>query len=1002
MSNQLVVISDLHAHPWAAFAKGDGAQNSRLRQTLAVLEHSLAHADHFSLPWVFAGDLVHTAGYALNVVLSALRARLSLYPRVPKLLVWGNHDARGVGGPITLEQTALATLIHAVPELYVLDPSLQADPLQVGSLTFSGAGYQPATVLLRYGAPSDVGVYHQTVRGSRSPGGHVFEDGVDPEELTRRHGLGVVGHVHYPQWLGAARILVPGAPEHQNFGDGPEPYGWWVVELDGRVQFMPGGSPEFRTVETAEQVRGDGHYYRVLTAGGGAYLPDNALAVAPSPTVVTQRPLLGTADDAEGVLRAWLKEAPPPGDASRYLERGRSLLLTEEPRRLRPARLRDVFLTDFCCYVDQALEVEPGVWLVVGQGRDYPSNGAGKSTLFEALFWVLFGRTTKGLTGDEVVRRGASGCAVQATFEEADGTALRVLRQRGGSGAGLRVWSGVEEWQAAGTIELTDRLGRHLGLTPELFQALGYFSQERLLLFASATDGQRKDMLADLIGLEWYQKAATAAQRGLEAAREAVLGVGAAIAALEGQAAGQRAQQAEVQERFERWEVERAARAAQRHAALAAWDAGRGERALTLRTELFERMTGELRMREQRLLAAVPADAPSRTVAEGRVARARAQWTQVEAAAQGLRTLHAVADRECAVNRDARERADRAQAQVERALAAGACPTCAQPITAAHRERCVQPGRDEVIRLQQACERAEQARGSFAAELRAATARVQDAAREVTRCEAAAQAWQQLEELRASLAAVGPAVDEQVRLALEGERADLADALWRVQQEQNPDAAAVAGVAAMIARVDAELQDRRTERVAAEAEAVVLDYWVKGFGKQGIQSLLMDQVAGAFNAARGDIFPVLTQGVYDVQLTTLSRTKAGELRERTEFLVFERGEPVPYATLSGGQRRRVDVGVMLVLVKAVSGWMGTPGALGVLILDEVFGFLDAAGAEGLMEALLRVQEVVPAIYAVAHDPQLQALFPNVLRVVQGEDGTSVVEGQQVGPVVAAR
>ena len=40
-----------------------------------------------------------------------------------------------------------------------------------------------------------------------------------------------------------------------------------------------------------------------------------------------------------------------------------------------------------------------------------------------------------------------------------------------------------------------------------------------------------------------------------------------------------------------------------------------------------------------------------------------------------------------------------------------------------------------------------------------------------------------------------------------------------------------------------------------------------------------------------------------------------------------------------------------------------------------------------------MQATIPAIYAVSHDPQLQALFPEVLMIEQDTDGVSrIVEG----------
>jgi len=191
-----------------------------------------------------------------------------------------------------------------------------------------------------------------------------------------------------------------------------------------------------------------------------------------------------------------------------------------------------------------------------------------------------------------------------------------------------------------------------------------------------------------------------------------------------------------------------------------------------------------------------------------------------------------------------------------------------------------------------------------------------------------------------------------------------------------------------IAEATREAQVHGAALVDTRREQMIYEYWQEGFSKQGVQSLLMDGVAAMFNQERGAIFPALTQGVYDVQFSTRSKTKAGEWRERTEFQVFEQGKPITYAALSGGQRRRIDVGVMLTLIKVVSKWLQVPGCLGVLVLDEVFGFLDASGAEGLSEVLREVQEQVPVVFVVSHEPQLQALFANTIVIQQDERGIS--------------
>jgi len=549
-TKRFVLISDLHAHPWSAFSIGDGRNNSRLLRTLSVLMASLEHAHQHNIPWVFAGDLVHTAGYALNVVLAELRTTLAApaYADVEKVAIWGNHDARSIGGKITLDQTVFATLQHAVPNLYMLNSEIRT--LRNG-LTITGAGYQAHANLLEFGPEADVGVYHQTVRGSVAPNGFIFEEGIDPGELRKRHSFSVVGHIHHPQLIRQG-ILVPGSPEHHNFGDIGE-HGWWDVGIgDGnnQAEFFSGHSPKFLTVDMPEQVLDDGNFYRVRSVPEGARLPDGVVAIAPSPTIVTSRNLLHGVSQTDQVLRVWLgHETPPKGQYDEYMTVGQELLHDQEPTHLRDARVRNIQLHNFCCFADEELTLRDGLWLITGKGKHYPSNGAGKSTLVgEALYWLLFGRTTKGLAADEVVRWGADDCAVRAAIdidggvvaEDNQGSTLIVERKRTSSNSSLTIMQDGYDWEATSVTEMTAKLNRYLGITPEIFQNLAYFSQEKLLLFSSATDGERKNVLADLIGLSTYQTASTAAAAQVAAEQDKIIEQRARVDELEERAEAQR------------------------------------------------------------------------------------------------------------------------------------------------------------------------------------------------------------------------------------------------------------------------------------------------------------------------------------------------------------------------------------------------------------------------------------------------------------------------------
>lgn len=1011
---QFVLLSDLHAHAWTAFARGDGRENSRLQRSLTVLAASLEKARELGVPWAFAGDIVHTAGYTLNVVLSELVDRLCRYNDVVKLAVWGNHDARGVGGRITLEQTVLSALHRAVPQFYVLDPSVLVryeDPKT--GLSFSGAGYQPHKSLLEYGEPADVGVYHQTVQGTKTAHGFRLEEGVEAEEMLKRHRLSVVGHVHHWQWPDDEhRILVPGSPEHHNFGDSGE-HGWWVVSVPKKgaptMEMVAGGSPEFRTVATPKEVKKDGNFYRVLLTPDGVTAPKGAVMIAPSPTVIENRDVLRGARGAQ-TLDVWLQTEPPVTELplEQYAAIGRSLLGPFELSNLQPYRLEKIHLKNFCSYADQAFTVNPGTWLVVGKGKDFPSNGAGKSTLFEAVYWLLFGNTTKGLSGDEVIRWGTENCEVTAEFGDGQGGWLRVTRARG-DGSTLEVEGCAAMSEAKWTLEgksvneITAKLGQHLGLTEALFQALAYFSQEKLLLFASSTDGERKDMLADLIGLSAYQEAASAAQRRI-AELEVVVGrLEGHGESLVSQLESERERLASTTTASADWLEDRDARAEVARQAVVLFDRAlpKEKRCLldAARKELGSSLAQRRREAEQALAEAeARLDEQTRNLVTSTPEELEeAQQAASDAVSEVKRIREAVEGAQIREQNLTRRLAD-----WQAKLASGKCPTCSQKITATHRETCLAPVRADLEAAQQerlALIEEQKVAGDRAVTLQrtANTTRIQAKnliAIEATQS-AVVDAREQLTALDADEKDVEKAAGRHVEKVLVTTRKDLDAAVQRILAERNPHAAEESGTQARIAQAEKALKKQEADLKGTRDEIDILEYWRHGFSKQGIQSLLVDEVAGLFNDARGSIFPALTQGVYDVQFSTCSQTKTGEWRERTEFQVYERGELVPYSALSGGQRRRVDVGVMLTLVKAVSSWMQVPGILGFLVLDEVFGFLDGSGAEGLMEALREVQQVIPSIYVVSHEPQLQALFPQVVAIEQGADGVSRILNEEV-------
>lgn len=137
-------------------------------------------------------------------------------------------------------------------------------------------------------------------------------------------------------------------------------------------------------------------------------------------------------------------------------------------------------------------------------------NGNGKTALLDAMTWALFDKT-RGKERDSVIRLGASEAAVLFDFivDSAKYRVRRSLSKKGGS-----VWE-LQIWQEDGTTRpLTGSNSRETGaqiqkllkMDYDTFLATGYLAQGRADEFTRATGTGRKKILADILGLERFER----------------------------------------------------------------------------------------------------------------------------------------------------------------------------------------------------------------------------------------------------------------------------------------------------------------------------------------------------------------------------------------------------------------------------------------------------------------------------------------------------------------
>lgn len=140
-------------------------------------------------------------------------------------------------------------------------------------------------------------------------------------------------------------------------------------------------------------------------------------------------------------------------------------------------------------------------------------NGAGKSSAFTlSPRFALFGDVIKGISLDDLVRRGAQEMLVEFWFEH-QGSVYRVIRTRSTKGKGkstLELQQQVNsQWESRSAEKIVDTeavIRNLLNLDDDTFTSSSMILQGQANAFTGATAGKRKEILSQILGLNVYEE----------------------------------------------------------------------------------------------------------------------------------------------------------------------------------------------------------------------------------------------------------------------------------------------------------------------------------------------------------------------------------------------------------------------------------------------------------------------------------------------------------------
>ena len=176
--------------------------------------------------------------------------------------------------------------------------------------------------------------------------------------------------------------------------------------------------------------------------------------------------------------------------------------------------------------------IKPGLWNVTGQNLVEPelaANGAGKSSLFEAVFWALYGKTSRNLKAKSIKNWNS---------DERCGAVLD-LQTTSGPMSVLRTW-GPNALEISGKgvgdrpVDQTE-LERLIGVSPEAFLFAVYFAQFTPA-FVDLTPAEQTTVFSTVLNLELWEQASDQANRKTSEIEAQIQELKQTTARLQGQA----------------------------------------------------------------------------------------------------------------------------------------------------------------------------------------------------------------------------------------------------------------------------------------------------------------------------------------------------------------------------------------------------------------------------------------------------------------------------------
>tara|TARA_R100000664_G_scaffold34222_1_gene55247 strand:- start:692 stop:2620 length:1929 start_codon:yes stop_codon:yes gene_type:complete len=616
-----------------------------------------------------------------------------------------------------------------------------------------------------------------------------------------------------------------------------------------------------------------------------------------------------------------------------------------------------------------------GLCRIAGENSDdvtSSSNGSGKSSIIEAIYWGLFGETLRNVrSADGVVNnKTKKNCSVVVELQE-DDTVYRVERYRKHSKHKNNLYLYINDVDSRGkdNRETQEYIEGVIGMDKMAFANSVIFGQgnsKNLKRFSEMTDSEKKATLEKILNLESFGKAYDLVRdriRDIEDSRNRVI-----------RCLGDLRHRAEACE-------ERLSSALQRAQQFAV---ERDLKVEALQSKKISLEEGILNL-TSRIDALVPEDADhlkeSVSACESFIAEERDRKGRLSDSFMEKRNEQLIL--KASIEKDIEKNRRKLEALVSPDHVGETCSVCGGHIkeeNLLHFKDGVEFDIEDLGRTVT----------SIAQRVKSLTSRYKEIVGRIE--EGIEEAREMRDEQKSRLDEVAAISNKKLELSckLEAHEELLSSYDTRIQDikdEVNVWEETAKEYADDLQKLSTEIEAFEEEESTFKDSEDYYQFWKTAFSRKGIRSYLLDRIVPFLNDRVGHYLNILTDGGIEAQFQTVKQLASGEYRDNFNLEITNKNAADTYEGNSGGEKRRIDLGVALGFNDFLASRSGK--RFNLLLLDEVFEGVDEDGLYYVIKVLEDIARRKSSVFVITHRDELKGYFSDEV-VVKRDAGLSYV------------